>query len=123
MASTWRWFIHPATPISTKRNGSKILGILLPYYRRRQIKECHESAQIQADPVPGPYAVRKHLLKNYLWAILKFLRWPRGDQPSAQKAEVGFQSPGGAVEKVLLSTDNTALSFSARSAAVNGFCI
>jgi len=31
MACSWRWFIHPATAISTNRKGSKTLGISLAY--------------------------------------------------------------------------------------------
>ena len=27
MTCSWRWFIHPATAISTNRNGSRTLGI------------------------------------------------------------------------------------------------
>src|SRR6266852_2047107 len=33
MICSWRWFIHPATAISTNRNGSRTLGISLPNYR------------------------------------------------------------------------------------------
>src|SRR5712691_12113905 len=31
MICSWRWFIHPATAISTNRNGSRTLGISLAY--------------------------------------------------------------------------------------------
>src|SRR6266849_1581969 len=33
MICNWRWFIQPATVISTNRNGSRTLGIWLAHYR------------------------------------------------------------------------------------------
>lgn len=32
MICSWRWFIHPATAITTNRNGSRTLGISLDHY-------------------------------------------------------------------------------------------
>src|ERR1019366_186815 len=57
MTCNWRWFIHPATAISTNRNGSRVLGISLVHYR--QHLPCgKEAVRIQADPISGPYGNR-----------------------------------------------------------------
>src|SRR5258708_32528637 len=53
MICSWCWFIHPATAISTNRNGSRTLGIVSSLSRdlRAAVTLFH------ADPVSGPYAV------------------------------------------------------------------
>src|SRR5260370_14727792 len=54
MICSWCWFIHPATAISTNRNGSRTLGIVSTLSRdlRTAVTLFH------ADPVFGPYGVQ-----------------------------------------------------------------
>jgi len=56
MICSWRWFIHPATAISTNRNGSRTLGISLAYYAMLKARG-DEPAGFKTDPVFGPYGL------------------------------------------------------------------
>src|SRR5438034_11367357 len=51
MICSWCWFIHPATAISTNRNGSRTLGIVSSLSRDLRTAVT----LFLADPVFGPY--------------------------------------------------------------------
>src|SRR5438309_5006260 len=53
MICSWCWFIHPATAISTNRNGSRTLGIVSSLSRDLRTAVT----LFQADPVSGPYGI------------------------------------------------------------------
>src|SRR5687767_10082018 len=56
MICSWRWFIQPATAISTNLNESRTLSILLAHYREHHLGPLRTRAN-SADLVSGPYAV------------------------------------------------------------------
>jgi hypothetical protein len=56
MTCSWRWFIHPETAISRKRNGAKTLWGFKAHYR--DYRAMVEPSQTHTDPVFGPYGVR-----------------------------------------------------------------
>jgi len=56
MICSWRWFIHPATAISTNRSGSRTLGISLAYYAMLKARG-DEPAGFKTDTVFGPYVI------------------------------------------------------------------
>src|SRR5438552_17282290 len=77
MICSWCWFIHPATAISTKRNGSRTLGIVSSLSRDLRTAV----ALFHADPVSGPYGMgfcRAPLFRKRQFAaeiIVTCVRW------------------------------------------------
>src|SRR5258705_2713720 len=61
------WFIHPATAISTNRNGSRTLGIVKSLSR-----DLRTAVLFQADPVSGPYGVREATSALFIRVIMSF---------------------------------------------------
>src|SRR6266852_3627099 len=102
MICNCRWFIQPATVISTNRNGSRTLGIWLAHYREPQALGGDERTRIQADPVSGPYGGRYGCnLMPHRWlaeavaprCLRQFALHPASQKNPTGIVELGFTVP------------------------------
>src|SRR2546421_9184289 len=93
MICSWCWFIHPATAISTNRNGSRTLGIVSSLSRDLRAAVT----LFLADPVFGPYAMQptshfgevfqySNLMASAAGNVGARLYDPKSDLGSADKA-------------------------------------
>src|SRR5258706_15735413 len=93
MICSWCWFIHPATAISTNRNGSRTLGIVSSLSR-----DLRTAVLFQPDPVSGPYGVQFIISARKTSRLVDELRaagWQRSPRTDADgQCEFCYQREG-----------------------------
>src|SRR5712691_9786475 len=85
MICSWRWFIHPATAISTNRNGSRTLGIVssLSSGSRPAVTNQRDSKQFQFSDHTRPRRWRRDLPYGFFCGIPVFCLHTEVSYPDA----------------------------------------